>query len=1423
MIDTSRKQQKEGARMNRITHDAKKPETGIFATLRAFPAGGQGRSAPADGRRLLLLAACLVLAVLWLLPASASATFIRPYICQITGKAGESASASECNGPHVGNTLPSGSFSLPTTLALDGSGDLWVNDVKAGLIDKFGPAGNYLAQGNGESNGERHWRKFQTTGIAYGDTSEHVYLGENETGHVVVWLANPNASFSSGISEAELGMREVTGLAIDNSGSATNGDLYVSGSVAIENETGHAYATIRRFDSVGKPAPFSASAPYIKGNEFIPHQGVEVEDDASIATDSAGDLYTLAKGQASPNAEVYEFAPSGLFLRAFTIPAVPPFGTYIAIDPTNGHVLVLDEKTASVYEFDATGVFLGSGIPAGSFSQPGGMAVDSKGRLYISDTSKRVVDVFGSPVTTVNPPVVVTGKATVIAKHTVTLNATVNPEGAELKECVFEYGETTTYGHTVPCAETPGEIGSGTSLVPVHADVSALNAGAVYHFRLHASNTNGTSESKDETFVTPPAVKLTTGTATLIQPTTATLNGTVDPEGQPVSDCHFEYSGPGITEASAPCVPPPGAGSSILEVHADLTGLQPRGEYAFRLIATNSDGTTEGAAVSFTTAPAVKLETGDATNIASTSATLVGTVDPQGATITECRFEYGVEYALDHTAPCSPFPGSVSEEVEVRADISGLAAGQTYQFRLVAADSEGQSTGALTVFTTPLALPPETACPNAGLRTGPSANLPDCRAYELVSPPDKKGSDIAGMPSRTRASSDGSAISFMSTGAFADAQGMNIATEYMAVRTAAPATPGWATHAITPGNLEPAATKEATEFVEPRYMGEFSSDLSRGFFFSNTALTSGSPDTAEVPNLYMRTDLRTPGPGSYRLLSDCPGCTGPLPQNADQHNLPSLAGESADFSHVIFESEEPLTADVAAQGCTPAYNGNCPDRLYEWTDGQVSLAGLVPPNGDTRCGPRPLDACILAPNSQAGCGANAERHEYTPNTISKDGSRIELTVTTSQAERTGGRLYQRIDNGLPDARTIQINASERTIPAAPQDAIYGGASADGTRVFFTTKEPLTDDAPNTGNNPNLYMWNATPDAQGHHLTLISKSEVGEPASVRGVIGTSEDGRTVYFVNVGQLLSGQPTSGYYRIFRWHDGVLHNVAKIDAYTFEALVGFQGKQGWSAGRQSARVTADGSHLLFLSGGTDELPHNPAGDACKGQRFGCEELFLYDANANGGEGSLACASCSQPDGPASANASFDSLSNEGPAAPTSYLNHPLSADGRFVFFDTPEALVPQDTNGVSDVYEYDSLTGGLRLVSTGESKFASTFEDATPDGSNVFFTTAQRITGWDVDGNADLYDARVGGGLPEPPSPPLSCVGDSCQPPPLSLNDPTPASLSFSGAENPGPTVKEPTKPKRKVVKRSHKRRRHAKHGLHKRAVTRKRGGAK
>ena len=97
-------------------------------------------------------------------------------------------------------------------------------------------------------------------------------------------------------------------------------------------------------------------------------------------------------------------------------------------------------------------------------------------------------------------------------------------------------------------------------------------------------------------------------------------------------------------------------------------------------------------------------------------------------------------------------------------------------------------------------------------------------------------------------------------------------------------------------------------------------------------------------------------------------------------------------------------------------------------------------------------------------------------------------------------------------------------------------------------------------------------------------------------------------------------------------------------------------------------------------------------------------------------------------------------------------------MFFDTGEALLSQDTNGRIDVYEWAPDT--LRLISSGRSGHDSAFLDASADGQDVFFTTREQLVGADDDALIDVYDARVGGGLPEQENQP-ECMGDACQGP--------------------------------------------------------------
>ncbi len=96
-------------------------------------------------------------------------------------------------------------------------------------------------------------------------------------------------------------------------------------------------------------------------------------------------------------------------------------------------------------------------------------------------------------------PAVATGSASSISQSAATLAGSVNPEGASVTDCHFDWGTLTGYGHSVPCAQS---VGSGSSAVPVSATVSGLSPGTVYHFRVVATNSGGSAFGDDQSFTT---------------------------------------------------------------------------------------------------------------------------------------------------------------------------------------------------------------------------------------------------------------------------------------------------------------------------------------------------------------------------------------------------------------------------------------------------------------------------------------------------------------------------------------------------------------------------------------------------------------------------------------------------------------------------------------------------------------------------------------------------------------------------------------------------------------------------------------------------------------------------------------------------------------------------------------------------------
>ena len=290
-------------------------------------------------------------------------------------------------------------------------------------------------------------------------------------------------------------------------------------------------------------------------------------------------------------------------------------------------------------------------------------------------------------------PTSITGSATKMTSSSATLNGTLNPNGGS-SWYYFEYGTTTSYGSITESATA----GAGTTSVLVSADIAELELGTTYHFRLVGANNAGTNYGSDQTFVTSPTEpSVTTDTATSVTIDGATLNGIVNPNGASTT-YYFEY---GITTSygSTTTVTEAGSGTSAVSVNAGISGLELNTTYHFRLVATNSVGTTNGSDQTFTTnALTPSVSTGLATSVTSNTATLNGTINPNGASTTY-YFEYGITTAYGSTT-ITTSAGSGTSAVSVNANITGLSESTTYHFRLVATNSIGTTSGSDQTFTT---------------------------------------------------------------------------------------------------------------------------------------------------------------------------------------------------------------------------------------------------------------------------------------------------------------------------------------------------------------------------------------------------------------------------------------------------------------------------------------------------------------------------------------------------------------------------------------------------------------------------------------------------------------------------------------------------------------------------------------------------
>ncbi|MFI4977606.1 MAG: hypothetical protein ACHQC8_02845 [Solirubrobacterales bacterium] len=634
-----------------------------------------------------------------------------------------------------------------------------------------------------------------------------------------------------------------------------------------------------------------------------------------------------------------------------------------------------------------------------------------------------------------------------------------------------------------------------------------------------------------------------------------------------------------------------------------------------------------------------------------------------------------------------------------------------------------------------------TVCPNAEFRTGPSERLPDCRAYEQVSPVEKSGYDAVPVGPTifpAQAAADGGSMAFMSVGSFAGATANEVPNAYVSARNAS----GW----------DPASLAPATTLATPpggTFLGyDFSPDLTEVVLkVPLQPLTPNAP--AGVYNLF----LRGAG-GRYSLLTTAPPSVS-IPANCGlcfrTSDVSAFAGMSSALTHVLFEANESLT---------PGAPGGGVENLYESVGGQVRLVGVLP------------DGAIAESGSVPGAGisafytsVNSRSSQDVAHAISQDGSHVlfQAAADAGGPDPQQNGLIELFDRANGSA-TIELSApAPGATPANPtaEPSQFWAASADGSQTFFTSSAELTTQSNTGSGNAGQDLYRYRTGAGLSDLTVDPVDTNG--AGVIGVVGASEDGSYVYFVATGQL-NGMGVAGEPNLYVWHENPEGGTTTALIATLTGAD--SGDWTSSPGELQSYLTPDGRHLAFTS--VNELTGYDNRDQATGEKDG--EVYEYSVET----GELVCGSC-DPNGARPTGAAFIGARPGEPISTPFHQPRSLSDDGARLFFSSPDRLVAGAGSRSAKVFEYS--TGAVHLISSGANGTDDLFLDASATGNDVFFATRDRLVQADQDNYVDVYDARVDGGLPTPATI-APCVGSACQgsastPPEI----PFPISASFSG----------------------------------------------
>jgi hypothetical protein len=1231
---------------------------------------------------------------------------------------------------------------------------------KAGEDFGFGTAGAYLAVDPG--NRDPATGKCASI-LEQACTSGHLLVYDDA--HLKVDEFDATGELVDQLTDPAFADAEPTAMAVDRSGAANDGTIYVSagagpgatllafGPLATPDrpplpELSHVLARAQAVATDSHGDVYVAAGAFIKvygpdGKEFILYPDSEGKSTGipvsqfpayDLAVDSTGKVYTLVNFNKGIRAEekVQYYTPSSYPPKDGTTykgPAEAANGnsfvdhstplTRIGINPANDHVFAINQTQA---------IELGSATEGSTILNPcfacglgsGGQLNDiaaygANGNVYVSG-GLGVIDVFnasgtelvarigggGSP----QGPFSGTPGRTIAVDQSNGHVLVFKPEARQVAE---EYdasgGFVAQFGDFPNGSELPG--------IAIDNGAQSPNQGNVY--MADEEPTPGTPDAWAFGPLTYGEAPLAvTGGADGVGATAATLHGTVDPRGFELSECEFEYLPAGAYEHNQEEGDPPfagassqacaeslatiGHGSGAVSVHADLSGLVPEARYRFRLMARNKYGIGEGKAAVFgpslaTTEPALP--------VLRSEATLRASIDPSGLHTTY-RFQYGtVAGEYDQSTPPAELAPS-DGPVAVQATVTGLFPGTEYHYRVLAENEAAVDPvlGSDQSFET-LELAESPPCPNAEYRNGPSAELPDCRAYELVTPADTRGATpIAHDPetpgrifnnwlSPPRGALAGERVSYFIPGTLPGFEGNGRLDGYRAER--APGEhpgAGWSNALFSPTYNQSGGGGSAPNGV--------AADQDYSFW---RVSNPGAPGEGLATGIYLRT------PSGFEPLAQ-----GSLAPNVD----PQAEGRflSPGGTHVIFSSKAHLEEAAAPQGTEAIY-----DRAAGASSAEVIS---VRPDG-----------------SAFGAGEDAN---YVG--ASEDGAAI--------AFRVAGTLY--------------LHSQGQTTAVATAPNSFAGIAEGGTRIFYTDSS-----AQDSHINPlpaGLFACDvqAGPCVGAEHPGRLAIA----PDSL--FVNVSTDGSRVLFTSEEDLDGGgEGVEDEDNLYLWDGAETDFVARLDPEDLESFGGEEATnlRRWTTalspgpiiGRATSptRSTPDGAVFIFQSHARLTAYDNG----------GHSEIYRYDPAAAAG-GRILCISCDPGGAPPSGEAALQTVTVAGGVTQQHTMIANLTDDGGRAVFESPDRLLPEDSNEALDVYEWkasgvggcERASGCLALISSGQGEDPSFLYgmSADPEAHDIFFETRLKLLSTDLSGSPSLYDARVEGGIPVPPEA-EPCHGDACQ----------------------------------------------------------------